>query len=138
MTRQGTATAELTLAFTVQQSALAKSEENRIFKRLRQILTEIRKNRRLMGYTLRNSSQAIADLNKAEELIELSLLSAQIFDSVQQLLGVCNREQMKNAVLEGSRMRILCVSIKGNQVSIFTEKSVDYQPILEKLSEVDN
>lgn len=134
MTRQGTSTTEITPVFTVEQSDLAENEETRVFNKLLLILAEIQKNNKI-GFILRNSTQAFADLNKSTELTQLALLATQLFNSSEELLNACDQKVMKSAVLESSRMRILCLSISGNQLSIFMEKTVDYHRILERLTQ---
>jgi hypothetical protein len=134
MSKHVTTTTEQQSTFTVQQSALAESEETRVFKKLQPILVEIRKNPNLIGFTMKNSTQAIVDVNKPEELAQLSLLASQLFESSRKLLTACNQRSMKRAVLEGSKMRILCLSIDGNQLSIFMEKTLDCDRIVEQLA----
>jgi hypothetical protein len=137
MTKTITSPAELKPAFIVPQSALAKDEEARVFKKLVPILAEIRKTYRLKGYLLRNSTRVVADVDKREELPELAVLSAQLFSCSRKLINACNQGHMKSAVLEGSKMRILCLNIRGNQLSIFTEKTVDDDEIFEELTRVN-
>lgn len=122
--------------FTVQQSDLTENEETRVFNKLLLILAEIQKNNKIR-FILRNSTQAFADLNKSTELTQLALLATQLFNSSEKLLSVCDQKVMKSAVLETSRMRILCLSISGNQLSIFMEKNVDSQRIIERLTQTN-
>ena len=136
MTRQGTSTTEIKPVFTVQQSDLTESEETRVFNRLLLILAEIQKNNKI-GFILRNSTQAFADLNKSTELAQLALFATQLFNSSEKLLSVCDQKVMKSVVLESSRMRILCLSISGNQLSIFMEKNVDSHRIFERLTQTN-
>ncbi len=128
-------TTEFKPAFTVSQSGLANAEEVRAFKKLLHALTEIRKHNKLIGYTMKNSTQAVADLDNPKELSDLAFLASQLFKTSANLLSVINQASMKCSVLEGSRMRILCLTIKGNQISLFIEKTVDYGRVLEKLAE---
>lgn len=128
-------TTEFKPAFTVSQSGLDTAEEARAFKKLLHALTEIRKHTKLIGYTMKNSTQAVADLDNPKELSDLALLASQLFETSAKLLSAINQTSMKSAALEGSRMQILCLTIKGNQVSLFMEKTVDYGRVLEKLAE---
>jgi hypothetical protein len=137
MSKRAATTTELNPAFTVPTSALATSEETRAFKKLLPILAEIRKKNKLIGFTLKNSTRAMIDLDKKEDLTQLSLLANQLFDSSAKLLNACKQGSMKSAVLEGSKMRVLCLSVSGNQISVFMEKTVDYDRIVEKLAEAD-
>jgi hypothetical protein len=137
MSKHATSTTELKSAFTMQPSGLANAEETRVFKKLKLRLSDIRKNNKLMGFTLKNSTQALADVDKPEELTELALLSNQIFCTSAKLLNACNQAAMKSAILEGSKMRILCLSVSGNQLTMFMEKTVNTDRILEKLVEAD-
>lgn len=135
MSKRVASTTEFKPAFTVSQSALANAEEARAFKKLLHALAEIRKHNNLIGYTMKNSTQAAADLDNPKELSDLALLTSQLFETSAKLLSVIDQASMKCAVLEGSRMRILCLTIKGNQISIFMGKTVDYSRLLEKLAE---
>ena len=137
MGRHQTTVSKLEPEIIIQQSALATGEETHFFKKLKPILIDIRKNNKLRGFILKNSTQAIVDLNKPEELAELAVFASQIFNASAKLLRVCSHEQMKSAVLKGSKMTVLCVSIGGNELSIFVDKEVDYERILERFDSVN-
>lgn len=137
MGKHQTIVSELKPEFVIKQSALATGTETRVFKKLKPIIAEIRKNNKLTGFVLKNSTQAIADLDKPEEISELALLASRLFNASEKLLSVCNHEQMKNAVMEGSKMRVLCIGIRGNQLSMFMDKSVDYERILERFTSIE-
>jgi hypothetical protein len=130
-----TTTTEFKPAFTVSQSGLGNAEEGRAFKKILHGLTETRKHNKLIGYTMKNSTQAVADLDNPKELSDLALLASQLFETSAKLLSVIDQASMKCSVLEGSKMRILCLTIKGNQISLFMGKTVDYSRVLEKLAE---
>lgn len=133
MTRRVTTITENPTAFAIEESALAKGEVERVFKKLKTILAEIRKTKGVIGFILKNSTLATSDINNAKELNEFAVLASQLFDSSENLFVHIDASEMKSAALEGSKMRILCVSIGENQVSIFMEKSVDYCRVLNRV-----
>jgi hypothetical protein len=135
LSKRVTSTTEFKPAFTVNQSAITNAEEARVFKKLLPTLREVRKHNKLIGYTMKNSTQAVADVDNPKELSDLALLASQLFKTSAKLLSVINQASIKSLVLEGSGMQILCLAIKGNQISLFIEKTVDYSRILEKLAE---
>ncbi len=126
---------ELVQAFAVLHTKSTNEHETREFKRLLPLLAEIRKKNEIVGYILKNSTHAKADVNKPEELSDLSILATTIFESSRTLLKSCKFGGMKTAVLEGSKMRVLCLNAYGNHVSIFMDRSVDCGRILEQLSQ---
>jgi len=118
---------------TIDETALAKRKETRVFKNLQKILAEIRKTNGIIGFILKNSTQAVADINKAEELAEFAMLASQLFDSSKKLFKHFEVSIVEYEILEGSRMQILCLSIGGNQLSVLMEKSIDYCKVLNRV-----
>lgn len=128
---------ELGATFTVEQSALDNERETRIYKKLLRILKEIRVNNNLEGYVIRNSTRAMVDINNPAELADLALIATQLFEVSTKLLSVQERRHLKNAILDGSRIRVLCVEVGGNQVSVFMDKTVNCEGILERISKAE-
>ncbi len=136
MGKHHTVVSEVEPQFVVQQSALAIGKENRVFKKLKPMLVELRKENELQGYILRNSTQAIIDLNNPKETAELALLATQLIDTSENLLRTSNQEQMKSVVFEGSILKALCMKIGSNQISIFMSKSVNHERIMERFASI--
>ncbi len=134
MGKHQTAFNELKPEFLVRQSDLATGEEAKVFKKLAPILADLRKNHEISGFILKNSVQAVADLDKPDDLDELAVLSSQIFETSSSLLAACTGGQISHSVVEGSKLVILCRHLGGNQLGIFMEKSADYTKILEKIA----
>jgi predicted regulator of Ras-like GTPase activity (Roadblock/LC7/MglB family) len=132
-----TAFNELKPEFIVRQSDLATGEEARVFKGLLPILTDLRKNNEISGFILKNSVQAIADLDKPVDLGELAVLVSQVFETSASLLAACTGGQISYSALEGSKLVVLCLHLGGNQLGMFMEKSADYSKILEKIVSVE-
>jgi predicted regulator of Ras-like GTPase activity (Roadblock/LC7/MglB family) len=132
--RHQTTVSEIGPESIVQQFTLDIGEENRVFKKLRPVLSEIRKNDKIRGFILKNSARAIADLDKPGEITELATFASQLLIESEKLLSACNGEHTKSVVMEGPKMKTLCVNIGGNQISIFMDNSADYKRILEKLN----
>ena len=128
---------ELKSEFIVRQSDLATGEEARVFKKLLSILADLRKNNEISGFILKNSVQAVADLDKPGDLAELAVLISQVFETSASLLAACTGGQTSYSILECSKLVVLCLHLGGNQVGIFMEKSVDCANILEKIVSVE-
>jgi predicted regulator of Ras-like GTPase activity (Roadblock/LC7/MglB family) len=122
-----------TPAITIKHSALSKTDEDRVFKKLQPLLIEICKIDGITGFTLKNSTQAAVKLDDSGELPEFALLASQLFVSSEELSEYFGMGAVKNAVLEGAKARILCLSIEGNQISVFMEKSVDCGEVLKRI-----
>jgi hypothetical protein len=138
MTRRGTHITEIAPAIMIEESASAKGEEKRVFENLQPILAEIRKSNGIIGFILKNSTQAAVDIDNAEELTEFAMLSSQLFESREKLAEVSDVNTLNRVVLESSKIRIMCLCVGGNQLSVFMEKSVDHCRVLkEVISQAD-
>ena len=132
-----TAFNELKPEFIVRQSDLATGEEARVFKKLLPIVADLRKNNEISGFILKNSVQAVADLDKPGDLAERAVLVSQVFETSASLLAACTAGQISYSILEGSKLVVLCLHLGANQLGIFVEKSVDYAKILERIASVE-
>ncbi len=137
MDKQQTAFNELKPEFIVGQSDLATDEETRVFKKLYPILADLRKNNEISGFILKNSVQAIADLDKPEDKANLAVLISRVFETSASLLAACTGGQTSYSILECSKLAFLCLHLGGNQLGIFMEKSVEYAKILKKIASVE-
>ncbi len=128
---------ELKPEFLVRQSDLATGKGERVFRKLSPLLADLRKNNEISGFILKNSVQAIVDLNKPDDLTELAVLISQIFKTSASLLAACTGGQMSYSIVEGSKSIVLCLYLGGNQLAIVMEKSADYKKVLEKIASVE-
>ncbi len=128
---------ELKQEFLVRQSDLATGKGERVFRKLSPLLADLRKNNEISGFILKNSVQAIADLNKPDDLTELAVLISHIFKTSASLLAACTGGQMSHSIVEGSKSIVLCLYLEANQLGVFMEKSADYTKVLEKIVSVE-
>ena len=133
MARKKASVVETPPAITVEQSDLSGNNEAKPFENLQATLTEVRKNDDIQGFILKNSTQAVVDLNNTEELADLALLSSQLFDSSAKLFDLFHAGAMKTVVLEGARIKMLCLNVDENQVSLIMEKSADTAKVLKRV-----
>lgn len=130
-TSQETATALL-----VDEDELSSSseEEDQTFKELSSKLAEIRKDKGVIGYIIRNETSATIDLKEPEKLVEYAIFSSQVLDSSLEISGLFEIGDVESILVEGKENKALCMNIDGNKISIFMEKDADHADVLKKFS----
>jgi predicted regulator of Ras-like GTPase activity (Roadblock/LC7/MglB family) len=108
-------------------------EEDPDFAGLRSSLTEINKIDGVKGYILRNTTSAVIDLQNPAKLVEYALLSSQATDACQEISDLFKLDITKT-VVEGKDVKVLCMIIGENRLSVFMEKSVDHADIFRRIS----
>ena len=112
----------------------ATPEEDETYTDLGTKLAEIRKNKDVIGYILRSTTQATIDLKEPEKLVEYAIFSSQVLDSSQEILDLYELGDVKSVLIEGKESKALCMTINENKISIFMEKTADHTDILKKIS----
>ena len=112
----------------------ADSEEDKTFTDLSSKLAEIRKDKSVIGYIIRNATSATIDLKEPEKIVEYAIFSSQVLDSSQEISDLLETGDVKNVLIEGKDSKALCMNIEGNKISIFMEKDADQADILNKIS----
>jgi predicted regulator of Ras-like GTPase activity (Roadblock/LC7/MglB family) len=112
----------------------ANSEEDPVFTDLNAKLSEIRKEKGVIGYILRNTTSATIDLEEPEKIVEYAILSSQVLDSTREISDLFEIGDVENIFIEGKENNALCMTIDKNKVSIFMEKDADYDDILKRIS----
>jgi hypothetical protein len=107
--------------------------EDQTFEGLCSSLAEINKAPGVKGYILRNTTTAAIDLQNPAKLAEYALLSSEAADACQRISELFSISMTK-IVLEGSEIKMLCMIIGENKLSIFMEKGVDHAGILRRIS----
>lgn len=97
-------------------------DENSVFSNLSTSLAEIRKSKGVIGYILRSNSSALFDLSETEKVSQYALLSWQIEDSGQNLARQFSLGVPESTLVEGAEVKVLCMSIGENRLSVFMEK----------------
>ena len=108
-------------------------EEKDAFAELRSNLTEINKIQGVKGYILRNSTTAVIDLQNTEKLVAYALLLSETVDCIQNISDLFSL-RTTNAVVEGKEMKMLCMIMGENKLSVFVEKNVDHKDIFRRIS----
>ena len=112
----------------------ATPEEDDTYTDLSTKLAEIRKNKDVIGYILRSTTQATIDLKEPEKLVEYAIFSSQVLDSSQEILDLYELGDVNSVLIQGKESKALCMTINENKISIFMEKTADHTDILKKIS----
>jgi len=108
-------------------------EQDPGFADLRTSLMQINKIEGVKGYILRNTTTAAIDLQNPAKLVEYALLSSQAIDACQEISELFSLNLTKS-IVEGKDIKMLCMVIGENKLSIFMEKNVDHADILMRIS----
>ena len=108
-------------------------DEDPAFAGLRSSLAEINKVEGVKGYILRNTTSAVIDLQNPAKLVEYALLSSQATDACQEISDLFKLDITKT-VVEGKEVKVLCMIIGENRLSVLMEKNVDQADIFRRIS----
>ncbi len=108
--------------------------ENSDYKSLLEAVQEIRKCNDVAGFILRSDLQATVDLNDPSKIIEYAMLSSQTFDAAETLAATFRLGGTENILVEGKNLKMLCLRLGQNKISIFMEKRIDHKQILSALA----
>lgn len=108
-------------------------EETASAHSIRANLEEIKSYDGVVGYILRNSSSAAIDLKDPAKIIDYAILSSSAIDASKELSELFNLGKAKDIVIDGKEIRVLSLTVDENRISVFMEKSADYERILRKL-----
>ena len=116
------------------ESAVTSVEENQAFENLSAQLAEIRKCNGVVGYILRSATSATIDLKEPEKIVEYAILSSQVLESSHEISELFDIGNVENILVEGKNIKVLCMTIGENKISIFMEKTVDHADILNRIT----
>jgi len=126
---------EVTTAVIVNEDNLvADSEEKKAFTTLSSNLAEIRKDKSVIGYIIRNATSATIDLKEPEKIVKYAIFSSQVLDSSLEISDLFKIGNLESILIEGKENNVLCMIIDGNKISIFIEKDGDHSEILKRVS----
>jgi hypothetical protein len=108
-------------------------DEDPVFAGLRSSLLQINKIPGVTGYILKNQTIAVIDLRNPVKLMEYALLSSETTNACEELSKLYKLNATK-AVVEGAELKMLCMTIGENKLSIFMEKNVDHTDIFRQIS----
>ncbi len=103
------------------------------FANLAASLTEIRKLKGVSGYILRSDTSAIVDLSEQDKIIEYAILSSQIAESSREMAKQFNLTDIESVLVEGKSVKVLCMSVGENKISVFMEKTATHDWIIKRI-----
>ena len=110
------------------------SNEDQIYKELCDKLAEIRKDKSVIGYIIRNTTSATIDLNEPEKIVEYALFSSQVLDSSQEISDQFELGNVSSVLIKSKEKKAICTIIDGNKIGIFMKNSADHAEILKQIS----
>ena len=120
-------------AFVNPAALISVGQENFSFPSLSASLVEVRKLEGVIGYILRSNGSAIIDLEPPENIIQYALLSSQIYDSCQEIAQQFNLGETESMLVEGENVKVLCMGLGENKVSVFMERAATHAGIIKSL-----
>jgi predicted regulator of Ras-like GTPase activity (Roadblock/LC7/MglB family) len=124
----------LQVEVTERVDAQTQAKEEDIAPNLRVTLENINTQEGVIGYILRSPTSASVDLKDSARIIDYAILSATAFESSENLSRLFGLGKIRNVLLEGKDVKILCLTIGNHRLSVFMEKSVDHNSIYKKLT----
>jgi predicted regulator of Ras-like GTPase activity (Roadblock/LC7/MglB family) len=126
---------ETATALLIDENDLSlSSEEEEKFKELSSKLAEIRKDKGVIGYIIKNEASATIDLKEPDKIVEYALFSSQVLDSSLEISNLLEIGDAESILVEGKENNALCMNIDGNKISIFMEKDADHDDALKQIS----
>ncbi|MGD8505936.1 MAG: hypothetical protein PVF15_04655 [Candidatus Bathyarchaeota archaeon] len=101
---------------------------------LRATLENINTKEGVLGYILRGPSSASVDLKDSSRIIDYAVLSSAAFESSESLSHLFELDTIRNVVLEGKDVKVLCLTIGDHRISIFMDKKADHNSLYRKLT----
>ena len=108
-------------------------DENPSYANLVEVIQEIRKNQNIIGYIAKNDEKATVDLDDSAKIVDYAMLTSQAFEASETLSESFSLGNIQEVVVEGKDIKVLCVNLGQNKLSIFMEKNEDHANILETL-----
>ena len=108
-------------------------DENPNYANLVEAVQEIRKNQNIIGYIAKSDEKATVDLDDSAKIVDYAMLTSQAFESSETLSESFSLGDIQKVVMEGKNIKVLCVNLGQNKLSIFMEKNEDHANILETL-----
>ena len=113
-------------------------DDNPMFLDLAASLVEIRKLNGIMGYILRSNTSAIIDLADQDKIIEYAILSSQICESSSEMAKQFNLTNIKSVLVEGKTVKLLCLNMSDNRISVFMEKTATFDSLIKRIQQQSN
>jgi predicted regulator of Ras-like GTPase activity (Roadblock/LC7/MglB family) len=107
--------------------------ENSAFASLSASLEEIRKLKGVIGYIIRSNNSAIVDLPGSDKISEYALLTSEIHESCENIKNQFNLGETETAIIEGKNVKVLCLSVGENRISVLMEKDANHAWIIKRI-----
>ena len=114
-------------------AVISVGDDNSVFVSLAASLAEIRKLKGVMGYILRSNTSAIIDLTEQDKIIEYAVLSSQISESSSEMAKQFNLTDIESVLVEGKSVKVLCMGVGENKISVFMEKTATHAWIIKRI-----
>ena len=121
--------------FSESAAVISVGDESPMFIDLAASLVEIRKLDGILGYILRNNTSAIIDLTEQDKIIDYAILSYQISESSSEISKQFNLTDIKSVLVEGKTVKVLCMNISDNQISVFMEKTANFDSLMKRIQQ---
>ncbi len=131
--KQKTSPSQEETSTTSEAAVLTVGEENSAFASLSASLEEIRKLKGVIGYILKSNSSAIVDLAGPDKISEYALLTSEIYECCQNITNQLKLGETETAIIEGKNVKVLCLSVGENQISVFMEKDANHTWIIKRI-----
>ncbi|MCW3999831.1 MAG: hypothetical protein NWE93_06295 [Candidatus Bathyarchaeota archaeon] len=124
---------EQTLQLADVAPVITVGEDNSVFANLAASLAEIRKLKGVTGYILRGENSAVVDLTEQNIISEYALLSLQINLASHEMTKHFNLADVESVLVAGKNVKVLCMSLGGNKISVFMEKTAVHAWIIKRI-----
>ena len=112
---------------------ISSGEEGIVFANLASILSEIRKLKGVRGYIMRSETAALVDLAEEGVLNEYAMLASQICECTPGMMKQFNLTDIESIIVEGKTVKVLCINIGENRISVFMDKACSHAWIVKRL-----
>ena len=113
---------------------LSDSQKEQKLADIRNKLAEIRKDKGIKGYILRNTNTATIDLEEPEKIVGYALFSSQVLDSSGEISDLFELGDVESILIEGKGTNARCIKSDDNKICIFMEKTAKNKDIFKKIS----
>ena len=100
---------------------------------LQEKLQEIKDQKGIIGYILRDQKSASMDLKDPTKIIEYAILSSTAFDVSRNMTENLQMGEIDNIVVESKETKLLAMNVNNQRLSIFMEKNVDHDKLYKNL-----
>jgi predicted regulator of Ras-like GTPase activity (Roadblock/LC7/MglB family) len=114
-------------------AVISIGEEKSTFASLSTSMTEIRKLKGVIGYILRSNESAIIDLASSEKLTDYAIFSYEVVEACKEMIKNFNFGETESMLVEGESVKVLCMNIDENKVSVFMEKNATHAGIIKRI-----